>query len=184
MVVCVQTYFFLLVLCLQWKPFLDGIQSPLVSAKLQACLEAAWPVIFQAVALDAVPLNFETNLSSKTTENASKNTFISGYSMVQLKPEEFRFLWGFALLVLFEGQNPFLHKPLIPLDSAKAKLGGDFQVEDTNPLTVKLYEIVLPVFQFLSTERFFSMGFLTMDICRELLQVGGLELMCLLINVC
>ncbi|XP_058187917.1 protein SWEETIE-like isoform X1 [Rhododendron vialii] len=154
-----------------WKPFLDGIQSPLVSAKLQPCLEAAWPVIFQAVALDAVPLHFELNLSSQTTENTSENAFISGYSMVQLKPEEFRFLWGFALLVLFEGQNPVLHKPLVPLDSAKAKLGGDGQVEDTNPLTLKSYEIVLPVFQFLSMERFFSMGFLTMDICRELLQV-------------
>lgn len=103
--------------------------------------------------------------------------------MVQLKPEEFRFLWGFALLVLFEGQNPVLHKPLVPLDSAKAKLGGDGQVEDTNPLTLKSYEIVLPVFQFLSTERFFSMGFLTMDICRELLQVGGLELFFRLLNV-
>lgn len=103
--------------------------------------------------------------------------------MVQLKPEEFRFLWGFALLVLFEGQNLVLHKPLVPLDSAKAKLGGDGQVEDTNPLTLKSYEIVLPVFQFLSTERFFSMGFLTMDICRELLLVGGLELFFRLLNV-
>lgn len=169
--------------CLQWKSFLDGIQSPLVSAKLQPCLEAAWPVIFQAVALDAVPLHFELNLSSRTTENTSENTFISGYSMVQLKPEEFQFLWGFALLVLFEGQNPVLHKPLVPLHSAKAKLGGDSQVEDTTPVTLKSYEIVLPVFQFLSTERFFSMGFLTMDICIELLQVSGLELFFCFINV-
>ncbi|PSR87811.1 HEAT repeat-containing protein isoform 1 [Actinidia chinensis var. chinensis] len=154
-----------------WKPFLDGIQSPLVSAKLQPCLEEAWPVIFQAVALDAAPFHFDMNLSSQTTESTSKDTFISGYSMVQLKPEEFRFLWGFALLVLFQGQDPALHKHLIPLGSAKAKLGGNSPVEDTDPLTLKLYEIVLPVFQFLSSERFFSMGFLTMDICRDLLQV-------------
>ncbi|CAL5432947.1 unnamed protein product [Camellia sinensis] len=84
----------------KWKPFLDGIQSPLVSTKLQPCLEEAWPVILQAVALDAVPVHFDMNLSSQTTENNSNNTFISGYSMVQLKPEEFQFLWGFALLVL------------------------------------------------------------------------------------
>ncbi|GFZ18957.1 HEAT repeat-containing protein [Actinidia rufa] len=154
----------------KWKPFLDGIQSPLVSAKLQPCLEEAWPVIFQAVALDAAPLHFDMNLSSQTTESTLKDTFISGYSMVQLKPEEFRFLWGFALLVLFQGQDPALHKHLIPLGSAKAKLGGNSPVEDTDPLTLKLYEIVLPVFQFLSSERFFSMGFLTMDICRDLLQ--------------
>lgn len=146
--------------CLQWKPFLDGIQSPLVSTKLQPCLEEAWPVILQAVALDAVPVHFDMNLSSQTTENNSNNTFISGYSMVQLKPEEFQFLWGFALLVLFQGQDPTLYKHLICLSSAKAKFGGDSPVEDTNPLALKLYEIVLPVFQLLSTERFFSMGFL------------------------
>ncbi|CAL5367371.1 unnamed protein product [Camellia sinensis] len=155
----------------KWKPFLDGIQSPLVSTKLQPCLEEAWPVILQAVALDAVPVHFDMNLSSQTTENNSNNTFISGYSMVQLKPEEFQFLWGFALLVLFQGQDPTLHKHLICLGSAKVKFGGDSPVEDTNPLALKLYEIVLPVFQLLSAERFFSMGFLTVDICRELLQV-------------
>ncbi|GMP54012.1 hypothetical protein CsSME_00019295 [Camellia sinensis var. sinensis] len=145
----------------KWKPFLDGIQSPLVSTKLQPCLEEAWPVILQAVALDAVPMHFDMNLSSQTTENNSNNTFFSGYSMVQLKPEEFQFLWGFALLVLFQGQDPTLYKHLICLSSAKAKFGGDSPVEDTNPLALKLYEIVLPVFQLLSTERFFSMGFLT-----------------------
>ncbi|CAL5418580.1 unnamed protein product [Camellia sinensis] len=136
----------------KWKPFLDGIQSPLVSTKLQPCLEEAWPVILQAVALDAVPVHFDMNLSSQTTENNSNNTFISGYSMVQLKPEEFQFLWGFALLVLFQGQDPTLYKHLICLSSAKAKFGGDSPVEDTNPLALKLYEVVLPVFQLLSTE--------------------------------
>ncbi|CAL5343621.1 unnamed protein product [Camellia sinensis] len=130
----------------KWKPFLDGIQSPLVSTKLQPCLEEAWPVILQAAALDAVPVHFDMNLSSQTTKNNSNNTFISGYSMVQLKPEEFQFLWGFALLVLFQGQDPTLYKHLICLSSAKAKFGGDSPVEDTNPLALKLFEIVLPVF--------------------------------------
>ncbi|CAL5430385.1 unnamed protein product [Camellia sinensis] len=129
----------------KWKPFLDGIQSPLVSIKLQPCLEEAWPVILQAVALDAVPVHFDMNLSSQTIENNSNNTFISGYSMVQLNPEEFQFLWGFALLVLFQEQDPTLHKHLICLSSAKAKFGGDSPVEDTNPLALKLYEIVLPL---------------------------------------
>ncbi|KAA8530559.1 hypothetical protein F0562_005268 [Nyssa sinensis] len=155
-----------------WKPFLDGIQSPLVSWKLRPCLEEAWPVILQALALDAVPVNFYVNGSSKvTTENTSNSNSVSGYSMVELRSEEFRFLWGFALLVLFQGQDPTLGKHIIPLDSAKAKLSGDSAVEDTSLLALKLYEIVLPVFQFLSTKRFFGMGFLTMDTCTELLQV-------------
>ncbi|XP_059670574.1 protein SWEETIE [Cornus florida] len=153
-----------------WKPFLDGIQSPLVSSKVLPCLEEAWPVILQALALDAVPVNFDVNGSSKTMEN-TPSKFISGYSMVELESEEFRFLWGFALLVLFQGQDPTLSKHIIPVGSAKGKFGGDSPVEDINPLTLKLYEIVLPVFQFLSAECFFNMGFLTVDICRELLQV-------------
>ncbi|KAK1357514.1 HEAT repeat-containing protein 5B [Heracleum sosnowskyi] len=55
-----------------WKPFLDGIQSSLVSSKLEQCLEEAWPVILQAVALDAVPVNFSENGSSNDKENTSK----------------------------------------------------------------------------------------------------------------
>ena len=156
---------------LQWKPFLDGLQSPLVSSKLHPCLDETWPVILQALALDAVPMNFDISGPTKTIENESANATISGYSMVELEAEEFRFLWGFALLVLFQGLHPSPSEQIIPLGSAKAKLSGDSQVEETNPPGLKLYEIVLPVFQFLAIERFFSMGFLTIDICQELLQV-------------
>ncbi|GAV75653.1 LOW QUALITY PROTEIN: hypothetical protein CFOL_v3_19131, partial [Cephalotus follicularis] len=156
----------------KWKPFLDGIQSPLVSSKLKPCLEEVWPVILQALALDAVPVNPDGNTYSKfTVEKASTNSFISGYSMVELELEDYQFLWGFALLVLFEGKYSILTKQIIPLGSAKANYGGDTPLKETNPLGLKLYEIVLPVFQFLSTEKFFSEGFLTMDICLELLQV-------------
>ncbi|KAF8399147.1 hypothetical protein HHK36_015012 [Tetracentron sinense] len=162
--------------CLQLKrdskPFLDGIQSPLVSSKLQPCLEEAWPVILQALALDSVPVTFDVNVSSETTvEDITRSNLISGCSMVELELREFQFLWGFALLVLFQGQHPIMGKQIIPLDSAKVKSSGDSPVEETNHLGLKLYEIVLPVFQFLSTERFFSMGFLTIGICIELLQV-------------
>lgn len=157
---------------LQWKPFLDGIRLPLISSKLRPCLDEAWPVILQALALDAVPLNPDSNKVSNTTvENASGDTLISGYSMVGLDLKEFHFMWGFALLVLFQGVRPCFGKNVIQLASGKAKFGGDAPVEEKDLLGLKLYEIVLPVFQFLATERFFSAGFLTLDICRELLQV-------------
>ncbi|CAK9150708.1 unnamed protein product [Ilex paraguariensis] len=154
-----------------WKPFLEGIQSPLVSSRLQLCLKEACPVILQALVLDAVPANYDVDGSLNSIENMSKSIFLSGCSMVELQPEEFRFLWGFALLFLFQGQDAIPNEYKVPVDSCKSKFGGDSPVEDTNSLALKLYEIVLPVFQFLSTERFFSMGFLTIDICRELLQV-------------
>ncbi|KAJ4707111.1 HEAT repeat-containing protein 5B-like [Melia azedarach] len=155
----------------KWNPFLDGIQSSLVSSKLQSCFEEAWPVILQAVALDAVPVKLDgSGLSKTNVENTSKSHLISGYSMVELEGEEFRFLWGFALLVIFQGQHLAPGKQKITLGSAKAKF-GDSPIKDINPLGLKLYEIVLPVFQFLSTESFFTAGFLTVNICQELLQV-------------
>ncbi|BBH06892.1 HEAT repeat-containing protein [Prunus dulcis] len=108
----------------KWNPFLDGIQSPLVSLKLQPCLEESWPVILQAIALDAVPGQYST---------------------------------------LGELKNP--------ISFIKASNGGNSATEELYSPGIKLYEIALPVFQFLSTKRFASAGFLTMDICRELLQV-------------
>ncbi|KAJ7971209.1 HEAT repeat 5B-like protein [Quillaja saponaria] len=147
--------------CMHFRPkkngnlFLDGLQSPLVSSKLQPCLEESWPVILQALALDAVPVNLGGGeLSKATVDDIARNGSASGYSMVVLELEEFQFLWGFSLLVLFESQHPTLCKPVIPLASAKAKYGEDSPNNKMNPSGLKLYEIVLPVFQFLSTEDF------------------------------
>ncbi|XP_024454181.2 protein SWEETIE isoform X3 [Populus trichocarpa] len=153
-----------------WNPFLDGIQSPIVSSKVQLSLEESWPVILQALALDAIPANTHGN-SKETDENTSNNSLISGYSMVELKLEDYRFLWGFSLLVLFQRQHPTLTRRIILLSSAEVRYGGDSPTEETNTAALKQYEIVLPVFQFLLTERFFTEEFITLDICRELLQV-------------
>ncbi|XP_020536843.1 protein SWEETIE isoform X2 [Jatropha curcas] len=153
-----------------WKPLLDGIQSPLVSSRLLPSLEEAWPVILQALALDAIPSNVDGSFKI-AVENASRNSLISGYSMVELELEEYQFLWGFALLVLFQQQHPAINKQIIPLSTAKVQYGGDSPIEEANPIVLKSYEIVLPVFQFLSSERFFTAEFLTTDVCQELLQV-------------
>lgn len=142
-----------------------------MSSKLQQCLEEAWPVVLQAVALDAVPVNFDLKGSSATMDDSTKSSSFSGYSMVELESEDYLFLWGFALLILFQGQDATLDKSIIPVGSVKSKLGTALNAEDTHSLALKSYEIVLPVFQFLSTESFFSMGYLKIDLCRELLQV-------------
>ncbi|KAJ6403563.1 hypothetical protein OIU84_015471, partial [Salix udensis] len=151
-----------------WNPFLDGIQSPLVSSKVQLSLEESWPVILQVLALDAIPVNTHGD-SKATDENTSNNSLISGYSMVELELEDYRFLWGFSLLVLFQQKHPALTRRII-LSSAEVRYSGDSPTEETNTAALKQYEIVLPVFQFLLTERFFTKEYLTMDICRELLQ--------------
>ncbi|KAM1332269.1 hypothetical protein ACFX2F_008460 [Malus domestica] len=90
--------------------------SPQLPSKLRPCLEESWPVILQAIALDTVPVNIEENeYSNSTPQNKSRNSLLSGHRlveleseeynrMVELESEEYQFLWGFALLVLFQGQ--------------------------------------------------------------------------------
>ncbi|KAL4570973.1 hypothetical protein LXL04_017722 [Taraxacum kok-saghyz] len=153
---------------IHWKPFLDGIQSPLVAKKLNQCLQESWPFILQAVSLDAVPVNNDNDTSSETTsennEPSKKSVFFSGYNMVELNQQDYQFLWSFSLLVLFQGQHADTRdKTIIPLESNIAT--------DRYLIAMKFYEIVLPVFGFLSAEKFFKLGFLTIDLCRELLQV-------------
>ena len=137
---------------------------------MQLSLEESWPVILQALALDAIPVN--TNGDSKATdENTSNNSLISGYSMVELELEDYRFLWGISVLVLFQQKHPALTRRII-LSSTELRYSGDSPTEETtNTAALKQYEIVLPVFQFLLTERFFIEEYITLDICRELLQV-------------
>ncbi|KAK2359319.1 HEAT repeat-containing protein [Trifolium repens] len=157
----------------KWNLFLDGLQSPVVSSKLRPCLDESWPVILQALALDSVPVNSEGNDCTKASAaNTDKHsTATCQYSMVQLKFEDFKFLWGFSLLGLFQSQHPILYKPIIQLAFVNAKHGGNSPSDEVKPPGLKLYEIVLPMFQFLSTESFFGAGLLNMDICKELLQI-------------
>ncbi|KAK4279829.1 hypothetical protein QN277_011541 [Acacia crassicarpa] len=156
----------------KWNLFLEGLQSPVASSKLQPCLEESWPVILQALALDAVPMGVEGNGFTKaSTETIQKSRFASEYSMVELTREDFQFLWGFSLLSLFQSKDSSLRKPIIRLASIKAMHGSDLPTHEENPSGPKLYEIVLLVFQFLLTPRFSGGGFLTMDICKELLQI-------------
>ncbi|VFQ70327.1 unnamed protein product [Cuscuta campestris] len=147
-----------------WKPFLDGIQSPLVSTNLLPCLEESWPPILQAVVFDAVPRNFVSK-ESYSTENDSQSTCISEYNMVRLGLEEFQFLWGFSLMTLFHGQDQSLHYCMKQMGSAKSEKG------DVNIAESKLCDTLFPIFHALPRESFFNAGFLTLEICQELLQV-------------
>ncbi|XP_008459469.1 protein SWEETIE isoform X1 [Cucumis melo] len=153
----------------RWNPFLDGIESPLVISKLQSSLEESWPVILQAIALDALPVNLD-GIASSSINNASENNFLSGYSMVELECDEYQFLWSFALFSLFRGhQHP--GKENISISSTTTSVVEESPKETTNSIELKLYEIVLPVLQSLSTVKFCSAGYFTVDISIELLQV-------------
>lgn len=165
---------------LQYETFLESIQSPLVSSKLQQCLQEAWPVILHATALDAVPKKHGIDSSSASSDEVeTESTLISGYRMVELESREFEFIWGFALLMLFKGQNSFSHTQMVPTAGPKFKVKEGPLYEETNRLASSSDEVAFLVFQSLSIESFFRAGFLSLGICKELLQV-----MCISIIPC
>ncbi|KFK41114.1 hypothetical protein AALP_AA2G087800 [Arabis alpina] len=154
-------------LCQNFKrncSFLDEIPPHTVSRRLQPCLEEAWPVILQALVLDAIPVNH-------SVEGFSDRSLISKHRMVTLEAEDYQFLWGFTVLVLFQGMHPVSNAHVIPFGSAVIKYSGDSSIKESSFEGPKLYEIALPVFQSLSAERYFTSGFLSIDLCQELLQV-------------
>ncbi|CAD6336683.1 unnamed protein product [Miscanthus lutarioriparius] len=150
---------------INYKPFLDGIQSLLVSSKVQRYLDEVWLLILQATALDAAPVEFDEN----KPENLLEQTFISGHCMVKLDRSEFQFLWGLSILVLFHSCQSVKNNSLkINLDSRQDKMFGEFIVHRLD--NKKPCDQVLPVLLSLTTEVFFSNNFLSVDICQELLQ--------------
>ncbi|TVU08978.1 hypothetical protein EJB05_42408 [Eragrostis curvula] len=148
-----------------YKPFLDGIQSSLVSSKVQMYLDEVWALILQAVALDAAPMEFDMNESEESLEQ----TFMSGRSMVKLERTEFKFLWGLSILVLFHAHQSVKNSAVkINLDYRKDKKFGEFIVhglDDPRPCDLML-SVLLP----LTTEVFFTKNLLSVDVCLELLQ--------------
>ncbi|KAH7658270.1 Armadillo-like helical-containing protein [Dioscorea alata] len=157
---------------LKYKPFLDGIQSSVVSSKVKGCLDEAWPAILEATVLDSVPSKFELEAFSKSAvEDPSREMFASGCSMVKLEFGEVQFLWGLALLVLFQGQQLELEKQVkMPLVNIDKEYDQGYSVKESHLLTYS--EIALVVFQSLSKEYFLSQGFLSVDLCREIFQLN------------
>ncbi|RLM55986.1 HEAT repeat-containing protein 5B isoform X5 [Panicum miliaceum] len=150
---------------INYKPFLDGIQSLLVSSKVQKYLDEVWTLILQATALDAAPMEFDMNKSDGLLEL----TFISGHCMVKLDRTEFEFLWGLSILALFRARQSLKNSSLkIILNFRQDKNFGGFIVQGLDDQ--KPCDQVLPVFLSLTAEVFFSNNFLSVGICQELLQ--------------
>uniref|UniRef100_J3MEI1 Uncharacterized protein n=1 Tax=Oryza brachyantha TaxID=4533 RepID=J3MEI1_ORYBR len=147
------------------KPFLDGIQSFLVSSKVKEYLDEVWALVLQATVLDAAPLEFEMNGS----EDMLGETFISGHDMVKLDLNEFKFLWGLSVLVLCHAQLSMMNSAVkINLDhNNEKKIGGLVCHGSDNP---RPCDQILHVLSSLTAQVFFSMNFLTVNTCQELLQ--------------
>ncbi|XP_047954484.1 protein SWEETIE [Salvia hispanica] len=151
-----------------WEPFLDGIQSSVVSAELHPCLEEAWPVILQALVLDAVPAN--SDLIESPPTDRMENIHTSGHSMVEFQIDDFNFLWGFLLLILFQEQDVTPRDNIIPVCQIKSNFSSKVLADDSSSSS-SLKNIFSSVFQFMSTKSFFSSGYLSLDVCTELLKV-------------
>lgn len=157
----------------EYKPFLDGIQSAAIGSVVQPYLHEVWPVILQAVTLDAAPAKFgqENSSSQNTKEMNSLNTCNYGYIMVKLEIRDFRFLWGLAILILFE-QRHVKQEKLLQFSSSctysvNGKLAGDIHINaDSKFMAVALYAL-----ECLSRKGFYDEEMLSCKLCLELLQM-------------
>ncbi|KAL4197361.1 hypothetical protein AMTRI_Chr04g187950 [Amborella trichopoda] len=156
-----------------YKPFLDGIESPLVSSMVRPCLNEAWPVVLQAVTLDCAPMQSERDgyPDSGAEHSFDKNADISGYNKFRLDSLEFNFLWGFALLTLFLGQQRREEKKVLRFINSSKFVSGDLLAEELNRFREKLFEVALIAVKSLSTNLFYDKQMLSLDLCTELLQV-------------
>ncbi|WOK94226.1 HEAT repeat-containing protein 5B isoform X6 [Canna indica] len=154
-----------------YKPFLDGIQFAVVSTKVKKCIDEVWPLILQATALDAVPVNFKTDNTSNLNARDSKDALsLSGHSMVGLGTNEFHFLWGLSQLIMFQGQQFVSDTPVKILFTLSENRSGVSVFHGTRFMMASC-EIAFTVLQSLSNEAFFSNGLLSSELCIELLQI-------------
>ncbi|XP_042449151.1 protein SWEETIE-like [Zingiber officinale] len=154
-----------------YKPFLDGIQFAVVSFEVKKCLNEVWALILQAIVLDVVPLKFKTeNPSELNTKVSDKHLSLSGYSMIGLENEEFHFMWGLSLLILFQGQQLVsdMEVSLFPPDEKRNRCPV---LQGGSHFMLPSYEIALSVFHSLSTEAFFQHDFISPDLCADIFQI-------------
>lgn len=150
---------------------MDGIQFAVVSVEVKKCLDEVWPLILQATVLDAVPAKFKTDDSLKLSdEDSNKIMFLSGHSMVRLEAIEFHFLWGLSQLIMFQGQQLVSDMQAKMFFAADEKRSGVSVPQGTRD-SMTSCDIALPVLQSLVNESFFNHGFLSSELCTELLQV-------------
>ncbi|XP_042445912.1 protein SWEETIE isoform X2 [Zingiber officinale] len=154
-----------------YKPFLDGIQFAVVSFEVKKCLNEVWALILQAIVLDVVPLKFKTeNPSELNTKVSDKHLSLSGYSMIGLENEEFHFMWGLSLLIMFQGQQLVsdMEVSLFPPDEKRNRCPV---LQGGSHFMLPSYEIALSVFHSLSTEAFFQHDFISPDLCADIFQI-------------
>lgn len=157
----------------EYKPFLDGIQSAAIGSVVQPYLHEVWPVILQAVTLDAAPAKFghENPYNQNTKEMNSLDTYTSGCIMVQLEIRDFSFLWGLAILILFE-QHHVKHEKSLQFSSSfnyivNGKLARDMHTD----VDSKFKEVALYAIECLSKPGFYDEEMLSCKLCLELLQM-------------
>lgn len=161
-----------MVIFLQYKPFLDGIQFAVVSFEVKKCLNEVWALILQAIALDVVPMKFKTeNSSESNTRVSDKHLSLSGYSMVGLENEEFHFMWGLSQLIMFQGQQPVSDMEVTLFPPDEKKIRGSV-LQGGSHFMLPSYEIALSVFHSLSTEAFFQHDFISPGLCTDIFQVN------------
>ncbi|KAH9566013.1 hypothetical protein CY35_04G109200 [Sphagnum magellanicum] len=154
-------------ICTQWatkmqpryEPFLDGVQLAAIATLVLPLLTEAWPVVLEAVTVDAVP---EVSEDSKVKANGNTGT---GRHFV-INASEYKQLWALAMLILMdtENQGAVLKRSSTSFPSSN----GQLLIGDP---TSNLQLVALNALRCLCAKGFYSSDMLSRDLCEELLQV-------------
>jgi hypothetical protein len=153
-------------ICTQWatkmqpryEPFLDGVQLAAIATLVLPLLTEAWPVVLEAVTVDAVP---EVSEDSEVKANGNTGT---GRHLV-INASEYKQLWALAMLILMdtENQGAVLKRSSTSFPSSN----GQLLIDPTSNLQL----VALNALRCLCAKGFYSSDMLSRDLCEELLQV-------------
>ncbi len=143
----------------RYEPFLDGVQLAAIATLVLPLLTEAWPVVLEAVTVDAVP---EVSEDSKVKANGNTGT---GRHFV-INASEYKQLWALAMLILMdtENQGAVLKRSSTSFPSSN----GQLLIGDP---TSNLQLVALNALRCLCAKGFYSSDMLSRDLCEELLQV-------------
>ncbi|XP_024543648.1 protein SWEETIE [Selaginella moellendorffii] len=139
-----------------YKPFLEGMESPAIAAKLQPHLHEVSSLILEAVAVDAVPASNALPIELSTLKP------------VELNNSDFLLIWALSVLILLNKGSKVSdrshHARSFP--SFSGRIMGNSPAGNAN-----LQLVALRALRCLCSPSFYSPAMLSIDLCQELLSM-------------
>ncbi|BBN09583.1 HEAT repeat-containing protein 5 [Marchantia polymorpha subsp. ruderalis] len=139
-----------------YKPFMEGIQLVSIASMVLHFLSEVWPVVLEAVTVDAYPAG--------PSGQPSEGKAASG---IELSVEDFRQIWALAILVLSEEDDLAGERRRSSVTSFPS-VDARFRVDkyEFTPQLAALHSL-----RSLCSEGFYDPQMLSVELCKELVQI-------------